>query len=186
MQEVHPFTACDGCGLTPIIGNRFSCSTCFDFNYCLSCYQSFQLGGRSHNLAHTFGPSPGQFISGAQAPFNLIGIPEMRGICEVCAAPVLTSQNRSVRETAVGRIYHHMQCCLWTGLGCCPSLNQPADWRKKTVYIPILFSGSLPLASPTHHPSVDFRRLPPSHTRTRTRKNAHARTCTLARTHTCT
>ena len=130
-------------------------------------------------------------ISGAQAPISLVGIPEMRGICEVCAAPVLTNQNRSARETQAGRMYHHMLCCRWTWLGCCTSLNQLADSRKKTVYIPILFSGSLPLASPScrYTPvsitrpltSVACSRRTPAHVHAHARTNAHARTCARTR-----
>jgi len=39
----HKEVACDGCGATPIIGVRYKCSVCDDFDYCEEC---------EHNIEH--------------------------------------------------------------------------------------------------------------------------------------
>lgn len=36
-QIVHPHIICDGCGANPIIGNRFKCVVCADFDLCEKC-----------------------------------------------------------------------------------------------------------------------------------------------------
>jgi len=36
----HPSVKCDGCGMLPIIGSRYHCSVCDDFDYCEVCEAS--------------------------------------------------------------------------------------------------------------------------------------------------
>ena len=50
---------CNGCSQNPIVGLRFKCKTCTDFNYCETCFRS----KRSHR--HTFMriSEPGQWIA---------------------------------------------------------------------------------------------------------------------------
>lgn len=36
-QESHNNVECDGCGVNPIIGARYKCSVCKDFDYCGEC-----------------------------------------------------------------------------------------------------------------------------------------------------
>jgi len=38
-QAVHAHVVCDGCGTTPIVGNRYKCQVCRDFDLCESCEQ---------------------------------------------------------------------------------------------------------------------------------------------------
>mmetsp|Transcript_32108 Transcript_32108/g.59121 ORF Transcript_32108/g.59121 Transcript_32108/m.59121 type:complete len:583 (-) Transcript_32108:212-1960(-) len=35
---VHPLIQCDGCGLAPIVGPRFKCMSCPDYDLCGACY----------------------------------------------------------------------------------------------------------------------------------------------------
>ena len=35
--EEHPGVICSGCGMIPIVGNRYSCVYCRNFNYCEKC-----------------------------------------------------------------------------------------------------------------------------------------------------
>ncbi len=35
--EEHPNFTCNGCGMTPIVGNRYCCVYCKDINYCEKC-----------------------------------------------------------------------------------------------------------------------------------------------------
>jgi hypothetical protein len=36
-NAIHERYTCDGCGTTPIVGTRYKCSVCRDFDYCESC-----------------------------------------------------------------------------------------------------------------------------------------------------
>jgi hypothetical protein len=48
-NSVHVNVTCDGCGIFPIIGERFKCVTCEDFDLCLTCEQK-----RIHPANHHF------------------------------------------------------------------------------------------------------------------------------------
>jgi len=39
-EAVHPFVVCDGCQKGPIIGNRYKCNGCEDFDFCQTCYET--------------------------------------------------------------------------------------------------------------------------------------------------
>ncbi|XP_076872523.1 tripartite motif-containing protein 29-like [Brachyhypopomus gauderio] len=49
--NVHHSIVCDGCDMFPIIGTRFKCLDCDDFDFCETCFVS-----RKHNVRHTFDP----------------------------------------------------------------------------------------------------------------------------------
>ena len=36
-KAIHPFVTCDGCGKHPIVGVRYKCAVCNDFDYCEEC-----------------------------------------------------------------------------------------------------------------------------------------------------
>ena len=38
---IHRMISCEGCGMFPIIGERFKCTICPNFNYCKCCKQMF-------------------------------------------------------------------------------------------------------------------------------------------------
>ena len=44
--KVHYRYICDGCDMDPIIGNRYTCTVCDNFDYCESCKEKF---GKKHN-----------------------------------------------------------------------------------------------------------------------------------------
>ncbi|KAL0491080.1 sequestosome [Acrasis kona] len=48
-QDVHHNIICDGCQQSPIIGQRFKCDTCPDFDFCGKCHAS-----KSTNHGHAF------------------------------------------------------------------------------------------------------------------------------------
>eukprot|EP00286_Rhodomonas_abbreviata_P000711 CAMPEP_0181288178 /NCGR_PEP_ID=MMETSP1101-20121128/189_1 /TAXON_ID=46948 /ORGANISM="Rhodomonas abbreviata, Strain Caron Lab Isolate" /LENGTH=333 /DNA_ID=CAMNT_0023392273 /DNA_START=458 /DNA_END=1456 /DNA_ORIENTATION=+ len=50
--EIEVIT-CDGCGLSPITGRRYSCNECDDFDLCEGCYTR-GLPPEAHSPAHTF------------------------------------------------------------------------------------------------------------------------------------
>lgn len=39
-NEVHERVACDGCGVHPIVGVRYKCSVCKNFDFCEKCEES--------------------------------------------------------------------------------------------------------------------------------------------------
>ena len=39
-RDVHPGITCDCCGTSPIVGNRYKCEVCPDFDLCTPCYDS--------------------------------------------------------------------------------------------------------------------------------------------------
>ena len=38
-KEIHYCIICDGCGMKPLIGKRFKCKGCNNFDYCEKCYE---------------------------------------------------------------------------------------------------------------------------------------------------
>ncbi|KAF4652715.1 hypothetical protein FOZ61_002069 [Perkinsus olseni] len=53
----HNFASCDVCGQFPIVGRRYKCTTCPDYDMCEACYQ-----GRTedtHDATHKFSEVPG-------------------------------------------------------------------------------------------------------------------------------
>ena len=58
-QAVHQSTTCDGCRTTPIIGLRYKCQSCSDYDLCTQCYTG-NTNGEIHDAKHKF-----QFINQA-------------------------------------------------------------------------------------------------------------------------
>lgn len=48
-KEVHWFVTCDGCQMTPIVGKRYKCDICPNFDFCESCFEK-----KKENHKHTF------------------------------------------------------------------------------------------------------------------------------------
>ena len=40
-RPIHRMISCEGCGMNPIIGQRFKCETCENFNYCKNCHDLY-------------------------------------------------------------------------------------------------------------------------------------------------
>ena len=38
-REIHWYVTCDGCKMTPLIGKRYKCEVCPNFDYCEKCYE---------------------------------------------------------------------------------------------------------------------------------------------------
>ena len=41
-KSIHHKVSCDGCGMNPIIGTRFKCSNCHNFDYCENCVEIYK------------------------------------------------------------------------------------------------------------------------------------------------
>ena len=41
-KAIHHGYICDGCEMNPIIGNRYKCMICGDFDYCEACEEKFK------------------------------------------------------------------------------------------------------------------------------------------------
>lgn len=48
----HTKVTCDGCDTTPIIGIRFKCDTCHDYDLCLKCMED-QVVTNEHDIKHS-------------------------------------------------------------------------------------------------------------------------------------
>jgi len=48
-EDVHIWVTCDGCNKTPIVGNRYKCNDCEDFDFCEDCHTK-----KSHQEGHSF------------------------------------------------------------------------------------------------------------------------------------
>jgi len=48
-KEVHWYITCDGCEMTPIVGKRYKCDICPNFDFCESCYEK-----KKESHKHTF------------------------------------------------------------------------------------------------------------------------------------
>jgi hypothetical protein len=46
---VHNRVSCDGCGVSPIVGIRYKCTVCHDFDYCENCERA-----GNHDQSHDF------------------------------------------------------------------------------------------------------------------------------------
>ena len=38
-KEIHMFVRCDGCNMKPIVGKRYKCGVCPNFDFCEKCYE---------------------------------------------------------------------------------------------------------------------------------------------------
>ena len=38
-KEIHTLVSCDGCHMSPLVGRRYKCETCPNFDFCEHCYQ---------------------------------------------------------------------------------------------------------------------------------------------------
>jgi len=47
----HKGFVCDGCNTTPIVGSRWNCNNCKDFDFCDPCFQTKKV---NHDAKHTF------------------------------------------------------------------------------------------------------------------------------------
>jgi hypothetical protein len=47
-RHVHPSVQCDGCGMHPLIGPRYKCAVCKDFDLCESCFNGAVHASEGH------------------------------------------------------------------------------------------------------------------------------------------
>ena len=41
-KPIHRMISCEGCGMNPIVGERFKCTVCHNFNYCKNCKDLYE------------------------------------------------------------------------------------------------------------------------------------------------
>jgi len=49
--QIHHKVQCDGCGKRPIVGDRFKCNQCEDFDFCSECHKTLVI---NHPPEHSF------------------------------------------------------------------------------------------------------------------------------------
>jgi len=52
--RVHQTVTCDGCSMRPLLGARWKCDDCKDFDLCGNCYEQFLTSGQHHIRQHNF------------------------------------------------------------------------------------------------------------------------------------
>jgi next-to-BRCA1 protein 1 len=65
-ETVHSNTRCDGCGMDPLIGVRYKCNECYNFDFCSACHQQKKEKGshiRSHKMAAILEPDDSLALS---------------------------------------------------------------------------------------------------------------------------
>lgn len=50
-EKIHFHVQCDGCEKRPIIGDRYKCNDCEDFDFCKECYEKLKI---NHPPEHNF------------------------------------------------------------------------------------------------------------------------------------
>jgi hypothetical protein len=74
-KAVHDEIRCDGCKIKPIVGNRYHCSVCQDFDLCEKCeLENYQLGIHKHCFIMIRHPDLAEFIGNNQSAneYNLL------------------------------------------------------------------------------------------------------------------
>ena len=55
-KPVHSLVSCDGCGMGPIVGARFKCSICDNFDYCENCEELYK-NEHNHPFIKIYNPN---------------------------------------------------------------------------------------------------------------------------------
>lgn len=117
MEQVHSGVKCDGCGRQPLVGIRWKCGNCADYDLCTSCLQS-----SPHDPTHVFvrivTPIPQQPTSSPLLSINLY----MPNPFNAPPPPYFTPVENVVRAPAT---------CM--GHGACPG-NAPCVGCNQMVY----------------------------------------------------
>merc|ERR1719203_473569 len=50
----HHGVSCDGCGATPLLGPRFKCENCHDYDLCGNCFPHKEALHNDHDGKHSF------------------------------------------------------------------------------------------------------------------------------------
>jgi len=86
---VHHHIVCDGCNVSPVVGDRYTCTVCVDFDLCSQCEQSGKSFGRhsaQHNMIKIAAPGVKQAeASKVDAPVTHAGV-----VCDGCQANPIT------------------------------------------------------------------------------------------------
>ena len=53
-QRIHNDIGCDGCNMNPIVGIRYKCSTCPNYDLCSNCMDKYDLNKLNHPKDHLF------------------------------------------------------------------------------------------------------------------------------------
>ena len=48
--SIHDNVRCDACNMSPLVGKRYKCAVCKDYDVCEKCYLGDEHGGQSHTF----------------------------------------------------------------------------------------------------------------------------------------
>eukprot|EP00440_Ansanella_granifera_P064714 gb/GFBE01070165.1/.p1 GENE.gb/GFBE01070165.1/~~gb/GFBE01070165.1/.p1 ORF type:complete len:845 (+),score=232.11 gb/GFBE01070165.1/:1-2535(+) len=88
--EVHQYVGCDGCGQQPLVGKRFKCNLCPDYDLCSACHEHRQHVHPEHDSWAQVAAKTHAEIVG----FNYSGCCVGCVTCDGCGASPLTPENR--------------------------------------------------------------------------------------------
>ncbi|GMF05154.1 unnamed protein product [[Candida] boidinii] len=111
---IHSGIRCDGCNTDPIIGLRFKCSKCYDFDLCEDCHsKNAETGNHKSNHLMT--------STGQKAHFDYNRLPTTRFLCDGCDAPLDTSLR-----------YHCNDCLDYDLCKACESKGTETEGHQNT------------------------------------------------------
>ena len=108
---------CDGCGVEPICGARWTCNMCADFDLCPACYAGLDTPGATvHESTHTFTKQAIQPAVGKHALRVMAAVltgEAPRYFALIAAAPAAAREQSHIHETLLApavrmRAYHAM------------------------------------------------------------------------------
>lgn len=95
-MAVHTCVQCDGCGCDPIVGNRFKCTVCDDFDLCQACDDKC-IHDQSHPMLRFRTPCPG----GIALSWECGRSPRSEQHQQTEAAPLCTQETETDRVHSV-------------------------------------------------------------------------------------
>jgi len=135
MVEVHPRIACDGCNLSPILGKRFKCLECQDYDLCERCNRENRSNGcvHSHRVFAQVAsdksiqlnvPGPFDVVGTYYAPETVEGNIHPDHICDGC--DVGPMKGIRFHCTTVPN-YDLCEACYCRRAEFCPHANEPFE-----------------------------------------------------------
>lgn len=113
--EVHEGVKCDGCNATPIIGDRYKCTGCTDFDFCGRCHSNPDVRKWHVSADHQF-----QKVPVDKRLVELMG--SLKEITRVARGQIETQHKIQSQ--------HKIQNAMWFGLGLLCGAFAFSVWKR--------------------------------------------------------